>query len=153
PPNHIVLISDWDTEYGADLAKTVRHWVKPLPVLVATYLRGLDGRLPNRRDAGRITSSHNGAEAEQNSAEQAGAKPLNVATPENAGQFETAEGQSQYDYLRRLAAELKVRDAEFLRKDKSHIAAIGVLGSDVYDKLLILQALRPEFPNANFFTT
>ena len=28
-----------------------------------------------------------------------------------------------------------------------------MLGSDVYDKLLILQALRPEFPNANFFTT
>jgi hypothetical protein len=159
PPNHIVLISDWDTKYGADLAKTVRHTLEksieptPLPVLVATYLRGLDGRLPNRRDVGRITSSHSGAEAGQNSAEQTGDKPPNVATPENAGQFETAEGQSQYDYLRRLAAELKARDAEFLRKDKSHIAAIGVLGSDVYDKLLILQALRPEFPNANFFTT
>ena len=28
-----------------------------------------------------------------------------------------------------------------------------MLGSDVYDKLLILQALRPAFPRAVFFTT
>ena len=31
--------------------------------------------------------------------------------------------------------------------------AIGVLGSDVYDKLLILQALKQNFPHAIFFTT
>ena len=31
--------------------------------------------------------------------------------------------------------------------------AIGVLGSDVYDKLLVLRALRDEFPTAWFFTT
>jgi len=52
-----------------------------------------------------------------------------------------------------LASELKERDAEFRRTGGGHIAAIGVLGSDVYDKLLILQALRPEFPEALFFTT
>ena len=33
------------------------------------------------------------------------------------------------------------------------IFAIGVLGSDVYDKLLVLQSLRKRFPNALFFTT
>ena len=33
------------------------------------------------------------------------------------------------------------------------LKAIGVLGSDVYDKLLILQAVRKRFPNAIFFTT
>jgi len=33
------------------------------------------------------------------------------------------------------------------------IRAIGILGSDVYDKLLALQALRPRFPDAIFFTT
>ncbi len=30
--------------------------------------------------------------------------------------------------------------------------AIGILGSDVYDKLLILRALRPRFPDVVFFT-
>jgi hypothetical protein len=33
------------------------------------------------------------------------------------------------------------------------IKAIGILGGDVFDKLLILRALRPEFPEALFFTT
>ncbi len=33
------------------------------------------------------------------------------------------------------------------------VGAIGILGSDVYDKLLILRALRPQFPNTLFFTT
>ncbi|MGH7059748.1 MAG: hypothetical protein ACREFH_05115, partial [Stellaceae bacterium] len=44
----------------------------------------------------------------------------------------------------------KIVDA---KSDGGHISAIGVLGSDVYDKLLILQALRSEFPSASFFTT
>ena len=33
------------------------------------------------------------------------------------------------------------------------IEAIGVLGFDLYDKLLVLQALRPLLPDAWFFTT
>jgi hypothetical protein len=155
-PNHIVLISDWDTVYGAYLAETVRDTFEisdAPPVMVASYLRGLDGRLPNRRRAEQEAAPTDGDESAQKSADPAGEKPPSVATPENASRFESAEGQSQFDYLRRLAADLKARDAEFLRNDDGHIAAIGVLGSDVYDKLLILQALRPEFPNANFFTT
>jgi hypothetical protein len=59
-------------------------------------------------------------------------------------------GESQLDYLRRLAREItrvKMQDSDL------EIKAIGVLGSDVYDKLLILQALRKEFPSAIFFTT
>lgn len=174
PANHIVLISDWDTVYGASLAKTVKcifehskpqdgcHQSKPKEtpdkpklssVLVASYLRGLDGRLPNRRDAGQKEAAKSAGDTGQQPAEPNEQKPSTIATPETAPRFESAEGQSQYDYLSRLAADLKARDAEFLRTDGGHISAIGVLGSDVYDKLLILQALRPEFPNANFFTT
>ena len=33
------------------------------------------------------------------------------------------------------------------------IRAIGILGSDPYDKLVILEALRHRFPEAVFFTT
>src|SRR4029434_1974400 len=32
-------------------------------------------------------------------------------------------------------------------------SAIAVVGNDYYDKLLVLQALRPVFPEAIFFTT
>ena len=38
------------------------------------------------------------------------------------------------------------------RENKIGIRAIGLLGSDIYDKLMILRALRPEFPDAVFFT-
>ena len=38
-------------------------------------------------------------------------------------------------------------------KRGEHIKAIGIVGSDVYDTLLILQALRHRFPNVLFFTT
>ena len=37
--------------------------------------------------------------------------------------------------------------------DKKGVAAIGVLGSDVHDKLMILEALRQYFPHKLFFTT
>jgi hypothetical protein len=40
-----------------------------------------------------------------------------------------------------------------LRRQKRRIAAIGVLGSGVRDKLLALRALRRQFPQAFFFTT
>ena len=33
------------------------------------------------------------------------------------------------------------------------IQAVGILGSDLYDKLPVLQALRPVLPDALFFTT
>lgn len=43
---------------------------------------------------------------------------------------------------------------KYLEQDEhSPIRAIGVLGSDVYDKLLILRALRDRFPKAIFFIT
>ena len=141
PFNHIVLISDWDTFYGNNLARTVQKAFEGQrkensdvpPVEYFSYLRGLDGRLPNRRTDGQQKSSQNPDSGQQAAGQTAGTPP-GVATPENAGQFESAEGQSQFDYLRRLAAELQRRETNFLRNG-SHIAAIGVLGSDVYDKI------------------
>lgn len=66
---------------------------------------------------------------------------------------ERAEGQGQFDYLRRLASQTRELEKEIREAGDRGIRAIGVLGSDPYDKLLILQALRPEFPDAIFFTT
>jgi hypothetical protein len=48
---------------------------------------------------------------------------------------------------------MQQRDAEFQRRGAGGITAIGVLGGDAYDKLLVLRALRPAFPEALFFTT
>jgi len=151
---HVVLISDWDTVYGNYLLKSVQEALDPEEqgraqprwITNISYLRGLDGRLPDRKYAG------NGKSSKNNESEQGPKEPA-AATPETTRDFEGAEGQSQFDYLGRLAEELKTRDTEFRRNGERAIAAVGVLGSDVYDKLLILQALRPEFPEALFFTT
>lgn len=61
------------------------------------------------------------------------------------GSYERPEGTSQLDYVRRLVTRIKA--------EQPKVKAIGILGKDTYDALLILQALREQFPNALFFTT
>jgi len=58
---------------------------------------------------------------------------------------EAAIGRSQLDYLRRMERQLSDRG--------DHYDAVGVLGSDLYDKLAILKAVRSNFPGAVVFTT
>src|SRR5262245_4853994 len=59
-------------------------------------------------------------------------------------QRDRPEGTSQLDYVRALAARIE-EEGEGAR-------AIGILGTDPYDALLIIRALRPAFPYAIFFT-
>lgn len=143
-PAHIVILSEWDTPYGRSLGKTFadqasgqndttenrNKWIRAFH-----YLRGIDGRLPGEPG----TDTH--GEPEQKP--QLGQKT--AAT-------EATEGLNQSDYLRRLARQMKEKDARWQRKHGSGIRAIGLLGSDIYDKLMILRALRPQFPDAVFFT-
>ena len=66
---------------------------------------------------------------------------------------EHAEGRNQFDYLRRLADEIDQLDRDKKSFAKNGVTAIGLVGSDLYDKLLILQALRSRFKDKIFFTT
>jgi hypothetical protein len=148
-PSHIAIISEWDTLYG----RTLRREFQASPdedgfcVHRASYVRGLDGQLP----------TPGGAEAAPAKADsgKSGAENKNDSRQRDGTYLEIAEGQSQFDYLRRLAKRLTERDKEVRKSspDGMGLRAIGVLGSDVHDKLLVLQALQPEFPNAIFFTT
>jgi hypothetical protein len=54
------------------------------------------------------------------------------------------EGTSQLDYVRALVA--RIHD------EGEGARAIGIMGTDPYDALLIIKALRPFFPHAIFFT-
>ncbi len=145
-PSHVALIAEWDTLYGRSLRRQFR--IDPeddtgFCVTRMNYVRGLDGVLPER--SGITPKDGAGARDGTDTAkERADASPI-----------ERAEGQSQLDYLRRLAARLRERDQELRASDVpgAGIRAIGVLGNDVHDKLLVMQALRAEFPNAIFFTT
>lgn len=155
----IALISEWDTPYGRALPRTfaavaltegtggalepaidkLRRDEWPAWISRHSYLAGLDGELPARRD-------ENGDKPAQPRD-----KPWYEHLVSDPGRIggELPEGRSQLDYLIRLAAALKQEEA----LDGKEFRAIGVLGSDVYDKLLILQALRQKFPRSIFFTT
>lgn len=176
----IVLVSEWDTAYGRALPLTFSAIVKQLNegslkicepddggddrsrgtsnlrshisslernpdartnlgIAYYSYLRGLDGELPEEDTSKPSTVSSNNQSAK------------NFWTKENRVSLDIKkpEGVMQIDYVRRLSARIE----EQFANGNASVKAIGILGSDVYDKLLILQALRPRFPHALFFTT
>lgn len=97
-----------------------------LNVFRYSYLSGLDGEVPGD-DAARAAR-----------AAKASADPAKDAVGDRP------EGTSQLDYVRALTARI-YEEGEGAR-------AIGILGTDPYDALLIIKALRPSFPHAIFFT-
>jgi hypothetical protein len=60
-------------------------------------------------------------------------------------------GSAQFDYLQRLAEQIKKTHKD--PDPRKRIKAVGVFGSEFYDKLIIFQALRREMPNIVLFTT
>jgi hypothetical protein len=144
PPDHIALISEWDTFYGRSLPKSFeKAWMangdkakdKETQIVQYSYLRGIDGQLPGEQGAAK--------EGQKNGAHRKEGKDIQKT--------EEPTGKSQYDYLRRLAERIYLLYQQPERKGK--LKAIGVLGSDFYDKYLVLQALGQRFPEVIFFTT
>ncbi len=147
--DHVVVLSEWDTPYGRSLSTTFAaeaSWQsandiiqnpekQPRWIHSYRYLRGIDGQLPG--DLSKDT------QREQGQKNRLG---------QDSVASEATEGLNQSDYLRRFARQMKEDNARWKRKDGYGIRAIGLLGSDVYDKLMILRALRPQFPDALFFT-
>lgn len=147
PEPQFVLIAEHDTHYGRTLPKTfetalTKTFFKDDPrsteSLIAryTYLRGLDGTQVS--DAGTGNSSN-----------------PKTPSPKGPGNFSNstlparpanrAFGNNQIDYIIRLTERIKQRNP--------NPRAIGILGSDTYDKLLLLNELKHHFPATIFFTT
>ena len=159
----LLLVTEWDTNYGralpevfanglrttCDSGGTRRHEPEADWLHRANYMRGLDGELPQE-------SPLIGSEANKGGTEDKGGsgEPARPAPQPSAGSSykERAEGNSQFDYVRRLDQRIAEISARIAQKG-GEIRAIGVLGSDYYDKLLILRALRKHYPMAIFFTT
>lgn len=154
PKNHMVLIGEWDTLYGRARRCTLLNVIisprskkydcRSIPefdqiphpnVHFISYLRGLDGQLPDEEKAERLRS-----------------KDTTTKRDKAELKRELPAGRAQLDYLRRLQKQLRKLEQE-LSANGEELKSIGVIGSDVYDKLLILKALRPHFPRAVFFTT
>jgi hypothetical protein len=145
----VVVISEADTFYGRNFPVALKQalasaWVAPTKAALKniwqfSYLRGLDGIKPKQR-------------VEKSSKTDASATPEAMVEAALNATGERAESASQKDYAERLADYLQEKDRE-LRRSGSGIRAVGLTGSDVYDKLLLLQALRPRLREAVFFTT
>ncbi len=169
--NHVVLISEWDTFYGQSLPKAMRNCLDLTAAKCSrlddkfihqySYLRGLDGQTlkldePSSGKADKASDKSKDANDDQDKASKEQSKTWPSNKPNDR-----AEGQGQFDYLRRMGEEIARFDARLRsgvdekpeNRSSNGIFAVGVLGSDRYDKLLILQALRPLLPNARFFTT
>lgn len=153
----LILISEQDSLYARTLSQHIRdaflkgysdqcpqehriHKEKPL-FTNFTYLRGLDGKLPviDKADNEKVDKEE----------KKEGRKLL--IQPDDSPP-EHAEGRNQFDYLRRLVDTIEELDRT-QGFGANRIKAIGIIGSDVYDKLLILHALQDRFRNKIFFTT
>ncbi|MGO8698280.1 MAG: hypothetical protein ACLQVY_11250 [Limisphaerales bacterium] len=166
--NHLVLIGGWDEYFGrmlsAAYAGEIEAWPSrkargkffdtyaagnyPAPTNLHTflYLSGLDGQGLSTSNKRRGSSEDEPTEARNNDPKP---KPSRWTPDENR-----AEGPAQYDYLGRLAGRMQELNRQLVREGKGgRISAVGIGGGDAYDTLLILQALRPRFPDAVFFTT
>ena len=135
----IMLVTEWDTLYARSLLGIYRkifgRKIRKDRLIAIHYMRGIDGSLPGKEEEKK--------ENDKSGSGEAGAKVVKL--------LERPIGEAQYDYLRRLADE-----AYELKRKLGHggsVKAIGVLGSDFYDKYLVLQAFRQKFPDAVFFTT
>lgn len=150
----VVLIHEWDTDYARWFAQSFTEGFTQFcgndarldaPVRSFTYLRGVDGILPNLDKPEAKT-------ADKLSDEEKSDDPKNLRKHLEDTSREHAEGPNQYDYLVRLVREIERLDGD-RNFAKNGVKAIGILGSDVYDKLLILMALRSSFKDKIFFTT
>ena len=128
-------IKDWcatvPRAIDLQIQRTADYESLTLNVFRYSYLSGLDGEMPG-------DDSVKAARAD---------KPKTTETAKDAlagGLKERPEGTGQLDYVRALAA--RIQD------EGEGAKAIGILGSDPYDAVLILKALRPAFPYAVFFT-
>ncbi len=134
PKDAIALVGQWDTSYSRTLRKEIKDELRKIDyhgqILEASFLQGIDGVLPQKKDS----------QADKDSSRSAS---------KDAPDIEHPEGHSQIDYLRRLAQDFKKRESDQLVR----IRAIGIIGNDYHDKLLALKALKPQFPSAVFFTT
>jgi hypothetical protein len=171
-PAHAALMSEYDTLYGqtfpltfatmlrrmkySDLPDSEPEWVKYVRHLrlklglahpgwansalcIHTYARAVDGKLEEAESPG------DGQPGEETESKSKWAYNKNLELP---------IGRGQLDYVRRLAETMDVEHNDERRwSGGERLDAIGVVGSDVYDKLVLLHALREQFDNIVFFMT
>lgn len=147
----IAVVSEIDSSYGRALPEVVQQVIEDqmgckIFVHAFGYLRGVDGELP---PSSAVADSAAALERVAANTTQNSGNALSFAT----GTPDRAAGVAQTDYIRRLADHIAQRHVALSENDNVGFRAIGILGTDVYDKQLILHALRDRLPAVTFFTT
>jgi hypothetical protein len=139
--DRVVLFGEWDSIYSRTFADALQGQSgkgcegKPIRVEFYPYLRGLDG------------AGLDGA-SKQVRLVRSGDKP---ASERKDSQIEWPEGRDQRDYVRRIVKE--ITDQVKAQSSETEVKAVGMIGRDVHDKLVLAQALRAAFPDRVLFTT
>ncbi len=168
PKDFVAVISEWDSFYGRmtavsfaaevarqsptgtsrlDFRNQLQHdnATSPSNVLRYVYLRGLDGESAD----GKAGKSSRAGDERNGRKIPTSVEDIRRWSPD----ANKAEGAAQFDYLARLGEMIREKDRDLQSRGLGRIKAVGVMGSDVYDTLLILQALRRQLPEALYFTT
>ena len=148
----LVLISEWDSVYARRFGQELRDALDESKPLVKDEATGkLMHDCPSGRELTPVVYSYarglDGATAER-SAEQARVSAKSSGDDKDKKRPpEWPEGQAQEDYVHRLVDRIRRDD----RADT--VRAIGLIGYDIHDKLILAQALRDIFPDRILFTT
>lgn len=161
----VILIGEWDSFYGRalpiefraaackkigtfserdlgmiDVPVTIKQWCSDIPHAIDLQIRRQADYESLRLNVHRY-SYLSGLDGEV-----PGEDKGKTARADNAkdGQRDRPEGTSQVDYVRALV--------DRIHDEGEGARAIGIFGTDPYDSLLIIKALRPAFPHAIFFT-
>ncbi|MGD2083142.1 MAG: hypothetical protein PVF91_09260 [Chromatiales bacterium] len=145
--DHVVVISEWDTYYGRSLPRALAQRIcrrEACPQLHQySYQRGIDGIVPGERD---------GTDRRPRESGSAGGHDA-LAELTGSPNVRRAAGTGRYDYLRRLSERIRELNRRLRLDEGRSVRAVFILGSDVYDKLLILKALRAQLPGTLWLTT
>ncbi len=140
----ILLISEFDTSYGREL---------PLSFLTAAGIKGGVEEWGKTESRWHWTPFVRGLDGRFGRAAGAGPEPVKESTdPKKRPVADEPRGTVQTDALRRLAERIEKLHEARQNEGKPGIVAVGVLGADIYDKLLIFRALRPLLKDSLFFT-
>jgi hypothetical protein len=148
--NVVVILSEQDTYFGSRLAN---EWIDALVgngvchtnknIWEFAYLRGLDGSKP----------AVDKTPAKQPDPSESPEDAIRTAEAEQQHNNLKADGNAQMDYIARLGDMLHTRDLQMKNRGSGRIIAVGLTGSDSYDKLILLREISRRLPEAVFFTT
>lgn len=154
--DQVALVVEADTNYARSLERQFRERLKSCDTefrpLVFHYFRGLDGKV---------------AQDTEQAKKSGDSQPDKTRQDNSTAPQERAQGQGQFDFLRRIADEIRRSNDELEHQQqvkseaaglkpfplRGSVRAVIVVGSDIHDKLAILHALRERLPQTLFATT